>query len=326
MSIKRRDFIKSGTAAALLSQLLGPELWAQATESGKPNRNPLPHRTLGKTGESLSVIGYGGIVAIRPEQKDVNAYVAELIDRNLNYFDVAPTYGKGVAEKKLGIALKSHRDKAFLACKTKKRDKAGAMQELEKSLKALQTDHFDLYQLHSIRNVQQDVEAAFSEDGAIAALLEAKQSGKIRYIGFSSHSIDAALRAMELGEFDTILHPVNFSSHLNAQFDIKPIEEAKRQKMGLLALKSMAWSQWPKDVKWRDRKHHTWYAPVDDPAMAALAIRWTLSQDITAAIPPGDPDLFKIAVNVAALEKPLVEKEKEALAALASKRKPLFPL
>jgi len=105
--------------------------------------------------------------------------------------------------------LKGLRHKVFLACKTEKRDKEGAAEALCQSLKRLQTDHFDLYQLHALKT-REDVEKAFVPDGAMAAILEAKEKGLVRFVGFSAHSEEVALMALERYPFDTVMLPVNF--------------------------------------------------------------------------------------------------------------------
>jgi predicted aldo/keto reductase-like oxidoreductase len=129
------------------------------------------------------------------------------IDSGINYFDVAPSYGD--AEVKLGPALEQYRKDVFLACKTTQRSKNEATAELEKSLKNLRTDHFDLYQFHAVTTIE-DVEKIFSQGGAMEAYQEAKKAGKIRFIGFSAHSVEAAMAMMDRYDFDTILYPVNY--------------------------------------------------------------------------------------------------------------------
>jgi aryl-alcohol dehydrogenase-like predicted oxidoreductase len=316
--------MKTG-AATTLATLLGPRLWAQLETAMTDNTKPLPRRPLGRTGESLSVIGFGGIVVMGGTQQDADTRVREAIDRGVNYFDVAPTYGRGEAEKKLDPALKPFRDNVFLACKTTKRDRAGAEEELNGSLKQLQTDRFDLYQMHAIQDVEKDVRRAFAPGGAVEAFVEARRQGKVRFLGFSAHSVDAALAAIESGVFDTILYPVNFVCHLQGQFDQQVLKAAEERNMGRLALKAMALTRWPKNTKRGDRSHpKCWYKPVDDPALAALALRWTLGQGVTAAIPPGDEELFRIALNVGSLEADLAPAEVTALRTVADDLDPIF--
>jgi aryl-alcohol dehydrogenase-like predicted oxidoreductase len=270
------------------------------------SQQKIPKRLLGKTGRKLSIIGFGGIVVMNAEPKHAEEVVAEAVEKGINYFDVAPSYGD--AELKFGPALKPFRDKCFLACKTGRRDRAGAKEELDNSLKNLKTDHLDLYQLHALIDIEKDVKAALSKDGAIQTFIEAKKQGKINFIGFSAHSPQAALAAMREFDFDTILYPVNFCCHLHANFNEEVLAEAKKRNMGILALKAMAKQKWQND---EDRKAYPkcWYEPISQPEIASLALRWTLSQGITAAIPPGEEQLFRMAMTIAATYKDLSKGE-----------------
>ena len=149
----------------------------------------MEYRTLGKTGQKLSVIGFGGIVVSETSPEEAARLVASAVARGVNYFDVAPSYGD--AEEKLGPALKPHRDAVFLACKTQCRDADGATAELDASLKMMHTDHFDLYQLHAMTKME-DVETVLGPGGALEAFQRARDAGKVRYLGFSAHSAEAA--------------------------------------------------------------------------------------------------------------------------------------
>jgi aryl-alcohol dehydrogenase-like predicted oxidoreductase len=322
--MKRRDFLTVGTGAGLAG-LLGPRLWAQLQAEAADPAGPVPRRALGQTGEALSVIGIGAIALMGDSQQDGDRLVAEALERGVNYADVAPSYGAGEAEEKLGPALKGRRDRLFLACKTARRDRDGAAQELRTSLTRLGTDHVDLYQMHALQDVQKDVDAALGPGGAIEAFQEARQQGLVRFLGFSAHSVDGALKAIQSGVFDTILYPLNFVCHFQGNFDQEVIRQATARGMGILALKAMARAAWGPEPKPEERPYpKCWYEPVSDPAEAALALRWTLGQGVTAAVPPGDASLFQIAMNVAAKERPLAPEEEGALATRAAQLSPIF--
>lgn len=278
-------------------------------------------RVLGKTGEELSIIGFGGIVIAQEEQKLANDYVAEAIDCGINYFDVAPTYMD--AEDRLGYALEGRRRDIFLACKTEDRTRMGAEDLLHKSLRKLKTDYFDLYQLHAMSTME-DVEKAFGPNGAMETFIRAKEAGIIRYIGFSAHSEEVALELLDRYAFDSMLIPINWASVINNEFGVKAISKAEEKGVARLALKAMARTNWDVDA---DRKYSKpWYEPIDDEYLASLALRYTLSKSITAAIPPGDTQLFKWALKTAMEYKPITPEEEEILKGKAAGLKALFPL
>ncbi|MBM4044376.1 MAG: aldo/keto reductase [Planctomycetes bacterium] len=274
-----------------------------------------------KGGVKLSVIGFGGIVVCGMEQKDANAIVAEAVDRGVNYFDVAPSYFKGEAEEKLGAALEPFRSQAFLACKTTRRDAKGAQDELEQSLKRLRTDHFDLYQFHGITKME-DVDAIFKPGGAAETFVKAREQGRTRFIGFSAHSVQAAVAMMDRFPFDSVLFPINFVCYAQGNFGPQVVQKAKEKGVARLALKAFAHTPWPEGAEKKYRK--CWYQPVDDPALARQALRFALSEDITAAIPPGEERIFRLALDLAADFKPLTAAEREQLLASTKDLRPIF--
>jgi aryl-alcohol dehydrogenase-like predicted oxidoreductase len=155
----------------------------------------------------------------------------------------------------------------------------------------------------------------------------ARKAGKIRHIGFSAHSVETALALMDRFDFDTILFPFNFVLFSQAKFGPTVLERAKQKKMGILALKGMAKTVWSKDLKEGDRPQpKCWYQPADLPEEASLALRWTLSQPITAAVPPGDEKYFRVAMDVAQKFKPISAEEEKTLMARATGVEPLFHL
>jgi aryl-alcohol dehydrogenase-like predicted oxidoreductase len=272
-------------------------------------------------GVEISILGFGGMVVVGMEQNDADAIVRESYESGINYFDVAPFYGDGEAEIKLGVALEPHRDRVFLACKTMQRSAGGARSELERSLRRLRTDHFDLYQFHAVIELG-EVERIFSPGGAADAFVEARREGKIRFIGFSAHSVEAALAMLDHFTFDSVLFPVNFICYAQGNFGPQVMKKAKAKGVARLALKSMAHGRWRKG---EERKYpKCWYRPIEDRAVAREALRFTLSEDVTAAIPPGDEGLFRMALELAVDLPPLTPEERRALLESARGLKPLL--
>ena len=316
--LSRRRFLK---AAALSAAALA----IPTTLNAKGNTARLPRRDFGSTGIKLSIIGMGGIVVRSTEQAHANRLVAEFVERGGNYFDVAPSYGD--AELKLAPALKPYRKGSFLACKTTERTREGAERELRQSLERFQTDYFDLYQLHALIEVGKDVDAVFAKGGAMETFIAARKSGQIRHLGFSAHSVEAALAAMDRYEFDSILFPVNFATFYEGHFGPQIMEKAKAQGVARLALKSLARQKWPQGSTGstdRAKFPNCWYQPCADPREAKLALRFTLSQPVTAALPPGDETLFRLAVDLAMDFAPITAAETAELEALAASLDPLF--
>jgi predicted aldo/keto reductase-like oxidoreductase len=321
--MERRDFLKGMSAAGLLSLLDPAYLKArEALQAGETPTELVPKRPYGRANDPISVIGFGGIVVMNVTPEAASRHVAEAVDRGVNYFDVAPTYGN--AQERLGPALKPHRERCFLACKTTERDAAGAQRELEDSLRLLQTDHFDLYQLHAI-TTREDVERAFAPGGAMEVFLKAKDQGKVRYIGFSAHSEEAAHAAMDRYDFDSILFPLSIVTWIKEGFGPSVHKRAQEGKKGILALKAMAHQKWM--VKQEDRKwDKAWYEPFDTMDQVSLGLRFTSGLPVHAMIPPGHWELFKMAVELAQAGAltPLNEAERDIVAAIANESEPIF--
>lgn len=280
-------------------------------------------RAYGETGHELSIVGFGGIIVTDVTSQEADQYVGEAVDRGINYFDVAPSYGN--AEERLGPALAPYRDGVFLACKTGRRDATGAREELENSLRRMQTDHFDLYQLHAITS-DEDVQQAFGPGGAMETFLQAREQGKVRHLGFSAHSVHAALAAMAQFSFDSILFPFNYVTYEHAHFGPQVMEAAQSRGVARLALKGMARGPWRDGDPHRSEYPKAWYEPLADRSEAERALRYTLSLPLTAAIPPGDIRLFRLALDIADAFTPLSDAEREAIHVQAQTEQPLFRL
>jgi predicted aldo/keto reductase-like oxidoreductase len=185
----------------------------------------------------------------------------------------------------------------------------------------LRTDHFDLYQLHAVTTLE-DVDTIFGEGGAMETFLEAREEGKVKYLGFSAHSVEAAMALMKGFDFDTILFPFNFAAWYSGNFGPQVMEEAQKRGLGILALKAMAWRRWEEGEERSIDK--TWYKPLTDREQAREGLRFTLSHPVTAAIPPGHEDLFSMALELASDFTPMVRSEIGAIKEKALKTDPIF--
>ncbi len=245
----RRKFLKGAAVvgATTVAHRMG---MAERQQDGNPvakdSNSPVPHRPLGKTGLQVSAIALGGYhLGSAKNQQEVNEMVAQAMDAGVNFFDNAWDYHDGHSEEVVGIALKSKRDKAVVMTKvcTHGRGKDVAMRQLEESLRRLQTDHLDLWQIHEVI-YENDPELIFAPDGVAEALLQAKQQGKVRAIGFTGHK-DPSIHLRMLSHnfpFDTVQMPLNCLDANFRSFEKQVLPEARKQGIAVLGMKSMGGS------------------------------------------------------------------------------------
>jgi predicted aldo/keto reductase-like oxidoreductase len=252
-------------------------------------------RILGKTGFQVSILGFGGIIVDQTEQKEANYIVSEAMDWGINYFDVAPAYGR--AQYILGPALKPYRKLVYLACKTLKRDAKGVDEQLHESLEALQTDYFDIYQFHYL-DEPDEINAVFASGGAMETVVKAKKQGLIRHIGFTCHGERAALELVDrFSDFSTVLFPINWAYWFEKDAGIKLLREAAARNLGVIAMKGLAHRKWLENEEKLYPK--CWYKPIyDNDELATLALRFTLSRDVDVALSPGDIRMFRKAHEI----------------------------
>lgn len=280
-------------------------------------------RTLGRTGHKSTLITLGGASVRQTTRKESDEFIKYALDRGVNHIDVAPTYGGGSSEGILGEWVKEYRKNLFVACKTQKRTKKEVAEELNRSLKNLQTDYFELYQLHALDDPE-ELRIALSEDGAINAILEAKEEGLVKYIGITSHNPVNIVKALESFSFDTVLLPVNYvlHAHIEPKNDYEQVLSlAKKRNLGVIAMKVAAKGPWPTDEK----PYNTWYQPFDTQQEINESLRFTLSQFVTTAASSSDIRIAMMMIEAAGRYAPLNEKDQIELIQKASTYKPLFP-
>jgi aryl-alcohol dehydrogenase-like predicted oxidoreductase len=280
-------------------------------------------RTLGRTKHKSSLITLGGASIRSTTRRESNAFIKFALDYGVNHIDVAPTYGSSMAEQILGDWVKEYRKNLFLACKTQKRTKKEASMELHRSLKNLQTDYFDLYQLHGLDDPE-ELRLALSENGALRAMLEAKEQQMIKYIGITSHNPLTIMKALETFDFDTVLLPVNYvlCAHSEPKNDYKPVLSlAKKRNLGIIAMKAVAKGPWSNE----ERPYLTWYHPFHTQREVNEAVHFTLSQQVTSITSSSDIRIAKMMIDAVERYIPMSEEEQQKLLLKALKYKPLFP-
>jgi uncharacterized protein len=203
----------------------------------------IPRKRFGRTAETLSVIGVGGYnLGDAPSVEEAIAIVHEAVDAGVNFFDNAWEYHDGKSEEWMGRGLKGRRDKVFLMTKvcTHGRGKDVALEQLEQSLKRLQTDHLDLWQVHECV-YENDPERHFGKGGVIEALDEAKKAGKVRYVGFTGHKHPAIHLKMLSYDypFDSVQMPLNPFDATYRSFAAHVLPEVNKRGMAALGMKSL---------------------------------------------------------------------------------------
>ena len=188
----------------------------------------------GKTGLTVSELGFGGIPLIRLNKDSAVNVLRRAHDQGITIYDTANMYLD--SEEKIGMAFRRLRDKVIIASKSIRRDAAGMTEHVEKSLRRLKTDYIDLYQLHQVAT-EADWKAILAPGGAMEALLQARDNGKIRHIGVTSHSLEMALKLVKTDLFSSIQFPFNFIE-IAAKDELH--ETARERGLGILAMKPFA--------------------------------------------------------------------------------------
>jgi diketogulonate reductase-like aldo/keto reductase len=290
--MNKREFIKRSVTGAIALGITGKTSVTLAENQKIPE---VKKRKLGKTGFEVFPVIYGGIISRQDGQDASNNYVAWAIDRGINYFDVAPSYGD--AQEKLGISLQPYRKDKYLACKTTQRKRVDAEKEFEQSLKMLHTDYFDVYQLHSL-TTPDDVDQAFGPGGVMEMIEKEKQRGRIRKVGFSAHSQTQAIRAISMYDFDTMMFPTNWQMIMRDGWSTEAIKTAKKHDMGVIAIKGLIHRSW---INQEERKAYpkSWCKPIDvsDVPFGVAALKYTFKSGADVIIPPGDFRDFAFCVD-----------------------------
>ena len=286
----------------------------------------MKYQALGQTGFNVSRIGYGGVVASQhfdkafipgDGQKMSDESVSWAVEHGINYFDVAPGYGD--AQLLMGNSLKPWRSRVYLACKTAERKRAEAEKEMAESLSLLHTDYFDVYQLHGLASME-ELETCFAPGGAMELLIRMKEDGTARKIGITAHSEAAALRALELYDFDTVMFPFNWHMHMAHGMGERIRNAAGKKGLGLLGIKSMVEKAWDEEERYHSAYPKSWCRPFDvneEPQMLLSTMKYSVSLGVDILIPPGNFEHLKFAVNHIdeVIENPLSEEDRRRLKA-----------
>ena len=281
-------------------------------------------RRFGRTGHMSTVAIFGAAALWDVDQAEADEVMEQVIAAGVNHIDVAPSYG--IAEERVGPWLARERDRFFVGCKTMERSKAGAAAELRQSLKRLQIDHFDLYQLHAVTSIE-ELDEATRPGSALEAAIEAREAGLTRSIGITGHGVDSPavfIEALRRFDFDSVLFPLNFVQYANPTYrqnSEELLRQCRAKDVGTMIIKSITKGPWGEQTK----THTTWYQPFTDVEHIQQAVNFALSQDVTGLCTVGDIRLLPLVLRACASYTPLSEAEQAALIASAEAYEPLFP-
>jgi aryl-alcohol dehydrogenase-like predicted oxidoreductase len=283
----------------------------------------LQTRRFGRTGHMSTVAIFGAAAFWEISQEQADRVMELVIESGINHIDVAPSYGQ--AEDRLGPWLRRERSRFFVGCKTMERSRDGAWNELHQSLKRLQCESFDLYQLHAVTSFD-ELEAVTAPGGALEALVQAKQAGLIRHIGITGHGVEAPaiyLEALRRFDFDSVTFPLNFVQAGNAKYyqaAKELIRQCRAKDVGVMVIKSIAQGPWGE----KEKTHTTWYEPFSRMDEIQKGINFVLSHDITGICTAGDIGLLPLVLKACENAVPLSPEEREKLIESGRAYQPLF--
>ncbi|HVP31527.1 MAG TPA: aldo/keto reductase [Myxococcota bacterium] len=265
----------------------------------------LPRMPFGRTGHESSRLIFGAAALWKSTQDEADRALELLLVHGVNHIDVAASYGD--AELRVGPWMREHRRRFFLATKTGERGYAGARDEIRRSLDRLRVDQVDLLQLHNLVNVA-DWERAFSDDGALRAAVEARDTGLVRFLGVTGHGTRVAamhLQSLERFDFDSVLLPYSYVALQDARYaeELDALRRLCRERgVAVQTIKSIARRRWPEGAR---PKRATWYEPLEEPREIERAVQFVLAQ----------PDLFVNSAGDLALLPAMVSATERFVAA-----------
>jgi len=280
-------------------------------------------RRFGRTGHDSTIAIFGACALGFYSQERADVAMQQVIDAGVTHIDIAPSYGN--AEERISPWMPRIRDDFFLGCKTMERTAEGARREMQESLSRLQTDHFDLYQIHAITS-QDELDQATKSGGALDAMIAAREKGLTKYIGITGHGIDAPklfLEALRRFDFDSVLFPLNFVLYgipKYRQAAEELIEACQQKDVGMMGIKHITRGPWGDKTK----TYNTWYEPFTEDEMIQQAVDFALSQGITGICTPCDVDLLPRVLQACQQFNPMSKEEQANLVATGAQYQSLF--
>lgn len=333
MSKSRRDFLKtsSAVAAGVMAGSLAAPLPGEARSAPGPfnsrTADAMPLRNLGRTGHRVGIFSLGGQAAIeQPNNQAVAVPIVErAIDLGINYIDTAAQYGgpERWSQRYIGQVMKHRRHEVYLASKTHDRSRDGSLKLLEESLKLLNTDHLDAWQLHHV-TTQDDVDRIFAKGGAIEALQQAREQKMVRYLGVTGHADPGVLlQCIERFPFDQILMAVNAADPHHLSFQAKLLPTAVEKQMGIIGMKIPARGRILTSWNPKNGGEHSWEGSAPKPGTLNMneAMYYTLSLPVSTVI-IGCDSIAQLEENVQ-LARDFTPLSHAQLAALTDRTEPI---
>ncbi|MBZ5655772.1 MAG: aldo/keto reductase [Acidobacteriia bacterium] len=327
----RRDFLKqssvlgaavvTGAVVDTSTRVLPPLPNNPVTEKAMPTRN------LGRTGYRVGIFSLGGQAAIEQPNNDAVAVpiVERALDLGVNYIDTAAMYGgeERWSQRYIGQVMKGRRNQVYLASKTHDRTRDGSLKLLEQSLKLLNTDHLDAWQLHHI-DEQSDVDRIFAKGGAIEAFQEAKEQKMVRFLGVTGHhDPDLLIQCLERFSFDQILMALNAADRHHLSFTEKLLPLAVEKQLGIIGMKIPARGRILASWKPDPQQQGGWTGTAKGPGTLAMkeALYYVLSQPVSTVI-IGCDTIAQLEENVQ-LARDFTPLSERQLATLSEKAEPV---
>jgi aryl-alcohol dehydrogenase-like predicted oxidoreductase len=283
-------------------------------------------RQLGRTGNMSSIAFFGSVAFWHQDQATADRALNLAKEYGVNHIDVAPQYGN--AQEVVGNWLKPQRDQFFIGCKTLERQRDAAFDDLHNSLKLLHTDHVDLYQMHAVSTLE-ILDEAFAPGGVMETLVQAREQGKTRWLGLTSHGMLAPsieIEALNRFDFDTVMFPLNPRLYANPDYR-RDVDEllriARERNVGVLTIKAAA--KGPRTETGLTQRPDPWYLPYGDLENISLGYNYVLSQPgVASTATVGNVDYLELCLKAAANFTPMSAEEQAALVARRAEEEELI--
>ncbi len=280
-------------------------------------------RIFGRTGHPSTVAIFGAAAFWDITPRQTGTVLQQVLEAGINHFDIAPSYG--VAEERLGPFMPEIRSQIFVGCKTMERTDEGSWHEMQRSLRLLQIENFDLYQIHAITNWE-ELDEATKPGGVLATLDKMKKEGLTNYVGITGHGMQSPQifrEALNRYDFDSVLFPLNYA--LYARPDYREAAEqllqtCQERNVGTMIIKSIAKGPW----KDQPQTHITWYQPFSEQETIQQCVNFALSQPVTGICTAGDITVLPMVLNACQNFTPLSSTEQDELIRQGEKMEMFF--